>query len=458
MSFSKPSELAIKLSNGKWKPAHHLTLIENSVLELIETPGLNLVVNIPPRHGKSEFISKYFPIWYLNTYPNKRIILVSYQKSVSINWSRRIRDLIENYSDILSIQLDKKHKKAYSFGLSNHEGGLYSTGIGGALTGLGADLLIIDDPIKNDSEANSLTHRDKVWEWFISTALTRLEPNGNLIVVMTRWHDDDLTGRIWRKFDNDDLKLWKQISLPAISTSSDQLNRSLGQALWPERFSLDELNKIRSRIGEHWFSALYQQNPIPSGSAIFKRAHFRYFLEKENYFQYSDYDGKNLFILRNNLTIMATCDLAISTKETADYTVVLVFYKSNDNDIFIYDIVRQRFDTSDHLSILKSINQKYKPLLIGIENVQYQKSLIQQALKMGLPIKSLRPDKDKISRALAIATQIENGKVFFRQNSNFLEEFERELVNFPKYRWDDQVDALSYITQMTQATSGMLPI
>lgn len=456
--YPTPSELAIDLSKNRWQSALHLEFLENCLLETISNKNTNLIVNMPPRHGKSEYISKYFPLWFLNQFPDKRVVLISYQRSIAAGWSRKIRDLIENNKERLNIELSKTHRKSNSFELFQSDGGLFATGIGGPLTGLGADLLIVDDPIKNDEQANSLTYRDKTWEWFNATAMTRIEPGGNAIIVMTRWHDDDLTGRILSQYNEDELKSWKRIVLPAIAVENDALNRSIGQPLWEERFPLTELYKFRKRMGEYWFASLYQQEPLPTGSTIFKRTNFRYYENKANYLQYIDSENNIQIVDKNELTIMATSDLAISTTETADYTVVLIFAKTFDNKIFILDIVRQRFETSSHLALLKSIYNKYHPLLIGVENVQYQKSLIQQAIKSGLPIKSLRPDKDKISRALMIASQMENGNVYFDRNADYLPEFEKELLNFPKSRHDDQVDAFSYIMQMIHTTSGMLPL
>lgn len=458
IDYQYPSDLAIDLSKNKWQFARHLRFLESNLMDLTSSPNTNVIVNLPPRHGKSEYISKYFPLWYLKQNIDKRIILVSYQKSIASGWSRKIRDLIENNQNKLKIKLSKTHKKSNSFDLHQNEGGLFATGIGGPLTGLGADLMIIDDPIKNDEQANSLAYRDKTWDWFNATAMTRIEPGGNTVIVMTRWHDDDLTGRILSRFNSDELKMWRHIALPAIARDNDPLGRNYGEALWSERFPLSELDKFRKRMGEYWFSSLYQQEPLPSGSTIFKRSNFRYFQEKNGFYEYIDEENHTRMVHKDELTVMATCDLAISMRETADYTVVLIFAKTHSNTIFVIDIIRQRFDTSNHLSLLKSIYQKYRPALIGVENVQYQKSLIQQAIKSGLPIKSLRPDKDKISRALVIASQMENRSVYFRKNADYLSEFEKELLNFPKSRHDDQVDAFSYIMQMVHTSSGMLPM
>jgi predicted phage terminase large subunit-like protein len=453
-----PSLLAYYVSKGEWKYSRHLQLIESSIFDMLRGNKKHLIVNMPPRHGKSEFISKYFPFWYLINNPNKRIILVSYQAGIAEGWSRKIRDLFVNYGEKFGVRLNPRHNKSNSFGFMEYSGSLYSVGIGGALTGKGADLLIIDDPVKNDEEANSLLFRDKIWEWFNATAMTRLEPDGHCIVVMTRWHEDDLTGRIINHSCIDFNLNWNLISLPAIAQKNDLIGRQEGEALWKERFPINNLLNLKSQIGSYWFSSLYQQEPVPSGNSIFKRENFKYFQEFDTYYNLEISPSLNKKVLKENLTIMATSDLAISTNETSDYTVILIFGKSNDGDILILDIIRERFEFSSHISMLNAIFAKYQPILIGIENVQFQQALIQTAIKSWLPIKSLRADKDKISRALPIASLIENGKVYFKKNSAYLESFEKELLNFPKGKNDDQVDAFAYISQMVTMNSKLLPI
>lgn len=453
-----PSLLAYYISMGKWHYAEHLQLIETKIFDLLKGKTKHLIVNMPPRHGKSEFISKYFPFWYLLNNPNKKIILVSYQAGIAEGWSRKIRDLFNNYGAKFGVRLNPSHNKSNSFDFIGYSGSLYAVGIGGALTGKGADLFIIDDPVKNDEEANSVVLRDKLWEWFNATALTRLEPDGHCIIVMTRWNEDDLTGRILSNSNVDFKMNWDLISLPAISQSNDLLGRKSGVALWEERFPIDKLLELKSQIGSYWFSSLYQQEPVPSGNTIFNRATFKYFDEFEHYYNLAVSPTMNKQILKENLTIMATSDLAISTNETADFTVFLIFGKTLEGDILILDVIRERFEFTSHLAMLNAIFAKYRPILIGIENVQFQQALIQTAIKTGLPIKSLRADKDKVSRALAVASLIENGKVYFKRNSAYLEDFEKELLIFPKGKHDDQVDALAYISQMIATSSKLLPI
>jgi predicted phage terminase large subunit-like protein len=440
-----PSLFAYFVSRGKWKFPAHLNMIEKKIFDALSGKKRFLIINMPPRHGKSEFLSKYFPLWFLLNYPEKRVILASYQQSLSETWSRRIRELIMLFGPLFGIKLNPSNRKQSSFSFLNHSGSMLATGVGGALTGQGADLLIIDDPVKNDAEANSATRRENIWDWFNATALTRLEPNGICILII-------------KQNSEAGANRWDILSLPAIAEEDDALGRKPGEALWKERFSAEDLANICESIGSYWFSSLYQQNPVPAGNSIFRREHFKYFEEFDSYYNMTVSNNITKKVLKSATTVFAVSDLALSLKETADFTVVLVFAKLKSGDILILDVIRERFESTEHLKLFSSVNAKYKPILIGIESVQFQQSLIQQAVKSGLPIKSLKPDKDKISRALPIAALLENGKIFFKRNAGYLEVFEKELLQFPKSKHDDQVDAFAYIVQLLNQQSGLLPV
>lgn len=452
-----PSLFAFFVSKGKWKFAAHLKMIERKIFEALSGKCRYLIINMPPRHGKSEFLSKYFPLWFLLNFPNKRVILASYQQSLSETWSRRIREMIMLYGTLFGVRLNPANRKLSGFSFLEQSGGLLATGVGGALTGQGADLLIIDDPVKNDAEANSSVERENIWDWFNATALTRLEPGGICILIMTRWHEDDLAGRLIAQSSSLNGNHWELLSLPALAEENDALGREVGEPLWKERFNSNALRKIRESIGSYWFSSLYQQCPVPAGNSIFKREYFRYFEEYASYYNLVINPTVSKKALKSDISVFAVSDLALSLKETADFTVVLIFAKLKSGEILILDIIRERFESTEHLKLFSSINAKYKPIMIGIESVQFQQSIIQQAVKSGLPIKSLKPDKDKISRALPIAAMLENGLIFFKRNAEYLDEFEKELLQFPKSKHDDQVDAFAYIIQMLNTQSGLLP-
>ena len=459
-----PGWLAHRLTNGKWQYAEHLRFIDNMLVKLTNREFDKLIINMPPRHGKSELISKYFPFWYLSNNPTHQVILSTYNHNLARSFGRKIFGLFQEFGEsVYSLQISNSAKSSSNFEMANYCGSLSCYGVGGTITGKGADLLIIDDPIKNDKEANSATIRNNIWEWFKATAFTRLEPNGIIIIVMTRWNEQDLCGKIIEdaKFKTDIMEQnWKIISLPAIAEFDDEINRNPGDPLWEKRFPLKKLNNIKSQIGDYWFSSLYQQKPSPIGDFIFKRKYFKYFRFENQIIKkiYSETKSQNIELIKlSDCSIFSVADLAATVKETSDFTVVMTFALSPKNDIFILDIVRERIEGADHLNLLKRIQEKWNPVLIGIENTQYQISLIQSGVREGLPIKSLRADKDKISRALPIAAKMELGNVYFLESANWLFEFENELLSFPKGKNDDQVDAFAYCSYIVSPVSQCLP-
>lgn len=442
---SSPANTARAISRGKYKIPRHIAFLDNIIVETSYRKRKRLIVSLPPRHGKSELISKYFPFWYLGTFPTHRVILTSYEANFAAAWGRKVRDLFDEFGEqTFGVSLKSGSASIQNFELSRG-GAMMTAGIGGPITGKGADLLIIDDPVKNDAEAQSPTYRNNTWEWFLSTAFTRIEPNGIVIIVMTRWNEDDLAGRLLENFSKD----WDIIKIPAIAQENDPLGRSIGEALWEERFSLEKLNEIKTQIGSYWFSALYQQSPTAQDGNIFKRSDFKYFkLTSELY------DLASEKIYAKDCPTFACVDLAISTDEKADYTVAVIFALSPDRNILILEVIREKIDPVRHLPFLKNLFNRFNIKLFGIESVQYQKTLVKQALAEGIPTKELRADKDKYSRALPIAALLEAGKVYFKQNAEWLGDFESELLAFPNGKNDDQVDALAYITMLCPASSS----
>ncbi|RME86621.1 MAG: hypothetical protein D6785_03010, partial [Planctomycetota bacterium] len=225
----------------------HIEAIEDLLLEVFRGRLSKLLLSCPPRHGKSELISKYFPAWWILHKPHDRIILASYEAHFAEHWGRKVRELVEEYGKYFGVTLRKDSKRAASWE-TMAGGGMYTAGVGGPITGKGANLLILDDPIKNAEQALSKTYREKTWDWFNSTAYTRLEPGGSVIVMHTRWHEDDLAGRL----KNTGKYLF--INFPAIADQDDSLGREPGFALWPERFPVETLLEIKNQIGSYWFN------------------------------------------------------------------------------------------------------------------------------------------------------------------------------------------------------------
>ncbi len=440
------------ITEGKFLYPAHIALLDDILVSTTINQNKKIMINMPPRHGKSEFISKYFPAWFLLNFPDKRIILTSYEAHFAQSWGKKVRDIIDEFGHYFGIYLDPAMNSTSSFAIKNHTGSMNCVGAGGAITGKGADIVIVDDPIKNDAEANSETIRENIRQWFKSTVFTRLEPSASIIMIMTRWHEDDICGSLLA--EDSKKKEWAHINLPAIAQANDPLSRDIGTALWRERFDESRLSEIRESIGEYWFSALYQQQPSPAGGGIFKSKHFKYYTQDMNYYLFDNFKKVNC----NELKIFMTIDLAATAKESSDYTVILTFGVSSDTDIFILDIVREKFESLRHAEVIIDAYNKWHPLLIGIESVQYQISLVNELMHRGLPVKALRPNKDKLSRSLSMQSKMEIGKVYFPKYSAWLSDFENELLSFPNAKNDDQVDCFAYISNILEPISEALPV
>lgn len=429
---------------GLWQPAGHLEMLCYK-LEAVERGELKrLMVFMPPRHGKSEVASKKFPAWYLGRNPDKEIIISSYAAELAYDFSRIARNTFREWgSRIWGLNLADDSGAVGRWGIQGHRGGLTAAGVGGPITGRGANVAIIDDPIKNKEEASSKTIRDKVWDWYRSTLRTRLAPSGAIVLVTTRWHEDDLAGRLLQEAEQGG-EQWEVISFPAIATEDDVLGRKPGDPLWPQRYSLEELESIKASLGSYLWSALYQQSPQPEGGAIFQRSWFRYFFEEGDCYILAQPDGSTKRVEKEKCWRFQTCDPAATERETSDYFVLTTFAVTPDKDLLILDVFRERAETTKHSSILLTHYRRWRPRFQGVENKTFGLNIIQGLKKEGLPIKPLKADTDKVSRARPVAARYELGTVYHRQNAAWLTSLEDELLAFPNGEFDDQVDTVSY--------------
>ena len=254
---------------------HHSLIVDK--LEALERGKIRrLMILMPPRHGKSLLSTTFFPAWYLGRHPEQFIITACYGQELADDFGRRVRNLV---SDALHHAIFPGFRLAADSSSLRHfntsaGGCYYAVGTGGPITGRGAHLLIIDDPLKDRADAQSATLRRSLHEWYSSVAYTRLQPGAAIVLVQTRWHEDDLAGRLLREQPED----WEVLSLPAIA-EIDESFRSAGEALWPERFSIHELEKIRITVGGPTWASLYQQRPAAAEGTIFKREWWRFFRE-----------------------------------------------------------------------------------------------------------------------------------------------------------------------------------
>ncbi|MFF7631460.1 terminase large subunit domain-containing protein [Streptomyces cyaneofuscatus] len=262
-----PGALSSVLTGGREMQAPHLDIIDRIYQRIAAGERLKVMVTMPPRAGKSRRTSRWGPVWYLRKQPDHRFMLASYAAHLADDHGRWVRNTITEHASTLGISLKYGSQAANRFDIDRHEGGMVTAGVGGALTGRGAHVAAVDDPFKGSEDAGSPTMRDRVWDWWQAVLLTRLEPQGSVLLVNTRWDDDDLSGRLLKEEPDD----WIVIDLPALAlTADDPLGRQPGEALWPTRFSAEDYARIRKSVGERVWWSLYQQQPRPLEGGVWQ--------------------------------------------------------------------------------------------------------------------------------------------------------------------------------------------
>ena len=430
-------------TNPKYEPNWHHEIIAKE-LENIETFGDRdykvLLVFVPPRHGKSELCSIDFPAWYLGRNPDKEIITVSYSSELAQDFGGKTRSVIsgEAYPYIFNVTL-KEDEQAKAKWRTNKGGSYTSVGVGGSITGRGANILLFDDPIKNREEAESEVYRDKVWQFFTSTAFTRLEPKGVVVVILTRWHVDDLAGRI---LENDELsKRCKVIHFPAIATKREPY-RQQGEALWPERFDIQSLTEIKNTIGPYDWQALYQGSPVLSEDQEFKPEWYQYI------------DPKELSMMSTSKYL--TVDTAMSKGSQADYTGFCDNEVDREN-FWNLRAWKARMNADELVDALFALHERRKYTTIGIEKTAYLDGLKPfidaEQRKRGkfLPIVELKHNQTaKEIRIRGIIPRYASGSI--RHVKGECEALEEEQRNFPNATHDDVLDATAYQLQIAEGS------
>ncbi len=435
------------LTNRNYRPNWHHELIANE-LEKVKNGNAEwkiLIVMCPPRSGKSEETTINFPAYLLGNKPTSEIITSSYSEDLAMKFGGRTRDLMDTqeYRAIFPEVKLKEDEQAKGKWRTNKGGSYFSTGIGGGLTGRGADVLIIDDPVKNQEEADSQTIRDKHWDWFISTAYTRLQPNAKVIVTLTRWHLDDLAGRILANPEFS--KLTKVISFPAIAEEDEEF-RKKGEALWPSMYPIEELESIKRASGTFVFNALYQQRPIISENQEFRK----------HWFQYDEWENIQHKDTRNFLTI----DTAISKKASADYTGIVKNYVDRENKWNI-KARHLRLNPKELIDLLFTLNDEDRYEKIGIEKTIYYEAIkpfLDEEMRKRNKFLTIVPlDHKGINKEVRIRGLLPRYEsrsiVHIKDECTDLEE---EALNFPKGVHDDILDALAYQSQIAEAPLGDL--
>lgn len=395
-----------------------------------------LLVFVPPRHGKSELCSIGFPAWYLGRNPEKEIITVSYSAELAQDFGSKTRAIVngEAYPLIFNVAL-KEDEQAKAKWRTNKGGSYTSVGVGGAITGRGANILLFDDPIKNREEAESEVYREKVWHFFTSTAFTRLEPKGVVVVILTRWHVDDLAGRILK---NPELsKRCKIIHFPAIATQRE-IHREVGEALWPERFNVQALTEIKNTVGPYDWQSLYQGSPVLTENQEFKPQWFKYIPQGQ-------VDAQNV---RNFLTI----DTAMSMKAQADFTG-FCDNAVNAQNFWNLKAWRMKLGPEELVDAIFNLHKRRNYEAIGIEKTTFTQGLKpyldmeQRRRNTFLPIVELSHNQvNKEIRVRGLIPRYAAGSVFHVEGE--CKDLEEEMFQFPMGLHDDVIDAAAYQLQL----------
>ena len=408
----------------------HHALMARKFEEIAEGKTKRLIINMPPRHTKSEFASFMLPAWFLGRFPGKKIIQCSNTAELAVGFGRKVRNLVDSevYAKIFPNVALRSDSKAAGRWSTNANGEYFAIGVGGTVTGKGADLLIIDDPHSEQEAALAAGDPsvfDKVYEWYTSGPRQRLQPGGSIVVVMTRWSKRDLTGKILQAMTDRDGDEWEIIELPAILPSE--------KPLWPEFWSYDELSKLRIELPLSKWSAQYQQNPTSEEGALVKREWWQVW-EKE--------------IPPQCQFIIQSWDTAFTKSERADYSACTtwgVFYKDeNENDphIILLDALKERMEFPELKARALEYYQEWQPDAFIVEAKASGAPLIFELRRMGIPVQEFTPTRgnDKISRLNSVTDLFASGKVW-APNKRWAEEVIEEMAAFPNSDHDDLVDS-----------------
>ena len=409
---------------------HHKIMAE--AFERVANGDLKrLIINMPPRHTKSEFASYLLPAWFLGQYPEKKIIQTAHTAELSVGFGRKVRNLVdsEDYKEIfpeLGLRADSKAAGRWS---TSKGGEYFAIGVGGAVTGKGADLLIIDDPhSEQEGQSADAGVFDKVYEWYTSGPRQRLQPGGAIIIVMTRWHKRDLTGKIVKtSVQREGMDEWEVIEFPAIMPS--------GNALWPEFWSLTELEALRSELPAPKWQAQYQQDPSSEESALVKREWWKKWEEER--------PPQCEFIIQS-------WDTAFLKTQRADYSACTtwgVFYQPDDTgvtqpNIILLDAYKERLEFPELKKCAFEFYNEFEPDACIVEAKAAGTPLIFELRAMGIPVSEYTPSRgnDKISRVNAVSDLFASGIVWCPE-TRFAEEVIEEFASFPAGEHDDLVDS-----------------
>ena len=404
----------------------HHKIIGDKFNKIAQGKLKRLIVCLPPRHSKSEFASTYFPSWMMGRRPDLKIIQTTHTAELAVRFGRKVRNLIDSddYSQIFpDVKLQSDNKSAGRW-TTNHEGESFYAGVGGAITGRGADLLIIDDP-HSEQDALSPTAMESAYDWYTSGPRQRLQPGGIIIIVMTRWSTKDLVGKVLKKQGDDHADQWEVVEFPAIMPESDT-------PLWPEFWKKEELLSVKASLPISKWNSQWMQNPTAEAGSIVKREWWR----RWEYEHVPAYEY-----------VIQSYDTAFSKKETADYSAITTWAiftppNSDAEQIILLDAKRVRLDFPELKKLAYEEYKDWEPDCVLIEAKASGTPLTQELRRMGIPVTAYTPSRgqDKIARMNSVAPIFESGMVW-APDEVFADEVIEEMASFPFGEHDDYCDS-----------------
>lgn len=422
---------------------HFHELIAEALEKVERGEILRLIITAPPRHGKSQLSSRAFSAWYMGRNPYNSIILTSYNDKLAQDVGNDVREIIRSpmFGQVFPLCKLRKGSAAVDRMQTTEGGMLVFVGAGGTIAGRGGDVVIIDDPIKGSEEADSAGFREKQWTWFTQDVMSRLMSSlGAIIIIMTRWHEDDIVGRLTDPknpcYNADEAKTWKILHLTGLAEANDNMGRPVGAALWPERHSQARLQAMR-RINPRGFNANYQGRPTPEDGEFFKRDWLK---------------GYKIEELPRNLRMYASSDHAVGQKQEHDKTCLMAAGVDDKDNIWIMpDLFWGRYSTEIIVEKMIDMMELHKPLVWWGENDHIMKSIgpflrkRMQERKVYCNVENVSAAKDKVSRAQSIRARMSMGMVRFPIFAPWWGDAMDELLKFPRGRHDDFVDPLAHI-------------
>lgn len=430
------------VEKSMYQPAKFHRAIAQHLEQLERGEFTQLILTLPPRAGKTELATKRFVAWFMGRNPYESVAVATYSDTMAEDYGGDVRAIMSSsqYKQVFPGFKLRRGGAAKSNIQTEKGGRAVFVGVGGALTGRGASCLIVDDAVKGADEARSQTIRDQIWEWFTKVAMTRRMGKKLVIIIMTRWHSDDIVGRLTDPenphFSAEEAKGWKIINIPAIAEEDDVLGRKPGEPLWPERYPLEFLRQ-QQRLDPLGFAALYQQRPTVADGVLFKRENIQFYEPDD---------------MPQNLRIYCASDHAVATGQRNDYTVLMKVGIDDQDNMWVLDCFRAKVPADKAVeAMLAMAGGKQKPLLWWAERGHISKSigpfLRKRMLETGTYINlvEVTPAGDKEQRAQSIAARVAMGKVYFPKYAVWTEKVVNEMLAFPNGTHDDAVDTLAYL-------------